>query len=237
MIYYVIIRYILSELSLRACLHISLRYPYMIQRTCCTHCLYPIKTCICSAISPLSNNSMIDIIQHPSEQKAAKNTARLVALCAANTQLWLGESATDFIHLKNQLKTQERSVCIVYPNHTAQPIGTLLTQNTLNNPKGWRFIFLDGTWKKAYKLWQLNPWLHAYPSIHLTAVSSQYHIRKAPHDHCLSTLEAVAHCLHHCEHIDVQPLYNCLHKMQASFMGFAPHKPRCNDSAKLKKIT
>lgn len=194
----------------------------MTQRAYCTHCLYPKKTCICSAISPLNNHSMIDIMQHPSEQKAAKNTARLVALCAANTQLWLGESATDFAALQTQLQQETRAIAIVYPNAHSQPITALLAQAQSPLPQSWRLVFLDGTWKKAYKLWQLNPWLHAYPSVHLEALSSQYSIRKAPSEGCLSTLEAVAHCLQHCEHIDVKPLYNCLHKMQASFMGFTP---------------
>lgn len=203
---------------------------FMAQRNYCLHCLYPLNTCLCSAVSPLNNKTVIDIIQHPSEQKAAKNTARLVALCAANTNIWLGEAKSDFAELLQQLNKETRAIYVVYPNGHSQAVEPLFLQkkeNTQTNNtqsdnayKGIRLIFLDGTWKKAYKLWLLNPWLQAYPSIHFTAVSSQYIIRKAPSTHCLSTLEAVAYCLQGFEPVDVQPLYNCLHKMQATFIAY-----------------
>ena len=200
----------------------------MAQRDYCLHCLYPLKTCLCSAVSPINNQTVIDIMQHPSEQKMAKNTARLVTLCAANTNIWPGEVQSDFIELQLQLNKEKRCIFVVYPNDNSQAIEPLFMQEKesakINNTcKGVRLIFLDGTWKKAYKLWQLNPWLQAFPSVHFTAVSSQYIIRKAPSGHCLSTLEAIAYCLQGFEHMNVQPLYNCLHKMQATFLPY--HMP------------
>lgn len=200
----------------------------MAQREYCLHCLYPLKTCLCSAVSPLNNQTVMDVMQHPSEQKMAKNTTRLVTLCAANTQVWLGEAQSDFAQLQLQLNKETRDIFVVYPNNDSQAIEPLFLQKKGNAQinsahKGVRLIFLDGTWKKAYKLWQLNPWLQAFPSVHFTAVSSQYIIRKAPGGHCLSTLEAVAYCLQGFEHINVQPLYNCLQKMQATFIPYRIH--------------
>lgn len=206
----------------------------MPQREYCSHCLYPQTTCLCHVIRPLSNRCKIDILQHPSEQKAAKNTARLVALCAQNTHIHLGETPRDFSAFHQQLNADTHAgqspPVVVYPNPHSQPLDAELKshhQDLACNGNGrlgaqhtTRFIFLDGTWKKAYKMWQLNPWLHHYPSVHLTAESGEYHIRKAPKAGCLSTLEAIALCLQHHEAIDVTPLYACLHAMQRTFLPY-----------------
>ncbi|HEY7771762.1 MAG TPA: tRNA-uridine aminocarboxypropyltransferase [Marinagarivorans sp.] len=189
----------------------------------CKRCQYPQKTCVCSAVASVNSRSAVDILQHPSEQKAAKNTARLVALCVDNARIWQGEQNASFALLRQQLSIEVRPVVVVYPSAQSQSLTTLLSEHFIhprdggNRPRAMRFLFLDGTWKKAFKLWQLNPWLQRYPSVHIESAASQYHIRKAPHAHCLSTLEAVAHCLEQTEHCNVQPLYDCLHKMMAPF--------------------
>ncbi len=81
-----------------------------------------------------------------------------------------------------------------------------------------QIILLDGTWKKAYKLWQLNTWLHTLPTLRIDDVESQYHIRKAPKAGYLSTLEAAAICLEKLEKCNTKPLYNCFNLMQKTFL-------------------
>ena len=161
----------------------------------------------------------VDILQHPSEQKAAKNTARLVTLCMPKANIWVGENAGDFSELQTQLLAETRPIAVLYPGTGSQPLETVIKQQKSSQQpaQALRLLFLDGTWKKAYKLWQLNPWLQQYPQISIEATTSQYHIRKAPKAHYLSTLEAVAICLQKAEHCNVQPLYDCLHQMQLSF--------------------
>lgn len=198
----------------------------MTQRLLCQTCSYPLRTCVCCAIAPISSLGVVDILQHPSEQKAAKNTARLVALCLAQSRIWVGEKQCDFAELQAQLAGELRPIAIVYPGTNSQPLESFIgaqtnarTESRGKNAKpiAVRFLFLDGTWKKAYKLWQLNPWLQQYPLISIEATASQYHIRKAPKEHYLSTIEAIAICLQKAEYCNVQPLYDCLHQMQLSF--------------------
>lgn len=198
----------------------------MTQRPLCQTCHYPLRTCVCCAIAPIKSLGAIDILQHPSEQKAAKNTARLVTLCLPQSRIWVGENTGDFAELQAQLHTDPRPIAIVYPGANSQPLEDFIATQTHagtkwggknTTPVAMRFLFLDGTWKKAYKLWQLNPWLQQYPLVSIEATASQYHIRKAPKEHYLSTLEAIAICLQKAEHCNVQPLYDCLHQMQLSF--------------------
>ncbi len=52
-------------------------------------------------------------------------------------------------------------------------------------------ILLDGTWKKAYKMWQLSINLQALPTVSLdNADRGNYRIRKSPKDQGVSTVEA-----------------------------------------------
>ncbi|BCD97363.1 tRNA-uridine aminocarboxypropyltransferase [Marinagarivorans cellulosilyticus] len=197
----------------------SRRNRRMTQRPHCQICLYPLSTCICCAVAPVKSMANVDILQHPSEQKAAKNTARLVTLCMPKARVWMGEQADDFTELQSQLATEARPIVVVYPAAGSLPLEAFIKQQekTQQPALALRLLFLDGTWKKAYKLWQLNPWLQQYPQISIETTTSQYHIRKAPKAHYLSTLEAVAICLQKAEHCNVQPLYDCLHQMQLSF--------------------
>lgn len=95
----------------------------------------------------------------------------------------------------------------------------IIEQSLTGSKKPTRILLLDGTWKKAYKLWQLNPWLHALPKASIENAISHYKIRKAPKEQYLSTLEAAAICLAAIEDVDVKPLYNCFTLMQQPFIN------------------
>lgn len=185
-------------------------------RTYCSQCHYPASTCICSAISTIECPIRIDILQHPSEQKAAKNTARLLKLCIPSCQIWVGESSEDFIELQMSISHSVEDCFVLYPNDASQEA----TQSTLrraaaHNP---RLIVIDGTWKKAFKIWKLNPWLHELKSLHLNNVEGNYQIRKAPKPHQLSTLESVAHCLTlYSRDINVRPLLHSFEALKKQF--------------------
>lgn len=57
-------------------------------------------------------------------------------------------------------------------------------------------IILDGTWKKAYRMFMLNYCLHKIKHIVLPAgITSLYQIRKTKKDNALSSLEACCHAL------------------------------------------
>ncbi len=59
-----------------------------------------------------------------------------------------------------------------------------------------RVILLDGTWKKAFKMWKLSTNLHALPLVKLPeTLQGDYRIRKAPSPNALSTVEAGHHII------------------------------------------
>jgi DTW domain-containing protein YfiP len=120
-----------------------------------------------------------------------------------------GETSEDFEPLIKALRLSQSPCYLIYPQPDCQfveSIGNKCQPSTL--------LFIDGSWKKSYKLLQLNPWLTKLPSISFCqADKTRYQIRKAHRDDSLSTLEAVAYCLDHLDDVDTKPLHQAFDAM------------------------
>ncbi|MFT5234785.1 MAG: DTW domain-containing protein YfiP [Shewanella sp.] len=149
------------------------------------------------------------VLQDPSEVSHAKNSVRLMALVIPETRVYVGETADDFKSLRQYLEGCNKPIYLVYPSDRSSDVAaTELDELSV-------LLFLDGTWRKAYKLLQLNPWLQDYPALHLDLESaSNYKIRKASRADSLSTLEAAAMMLKSIEPaLRIAPLTNALEAM------------------------
>ncbi|MEC4728644.1 DTW domain-containing protein [Shewanella sp. D64] len=175
----------------------------------CPKCHYPLTACLCSNIEPMSVSTELIVLQDPSEVTHAKNSVRLMALVIPETQIYVGETPDDFKSLRHYLEGCKKPIYLVYPSDISSDVaGTQFDKKVV-------LLFLDGTWRKAYKLLQLNPWLQNYPALHLDLESaSNYKIRKASRADSLSTLEAAAMMLRSIEpELKVTPLTNALEAM------------------------
>jgi len=190
----------------------------MSKRHYCANCAYPQSVCVCSAVSTQECDYQVIILQHPSEVKQAKNTVRLLQLCIKNVQVHIGESPQDFSALRLQLRDRTR-VAIIYPGEQSLSLE--------NNLPEWQqasfdtLILIDSTWRKAYKIWQLNPWLQQLSGWQFSSPPpSRYQIRKANVAHSLSTLEALAYCLELTRGTNCSALYQVFEKMQQNQLKF-----------------
>jgi len=184
----------------------------IMSRPICDLCLYPVKTCVCEAVSNVTCQTKIYVMQHPSEVKAAKNTVRLAQLCLKNLTLIVGEEPDDFKSIQN---LSVENTFLLYPDDDAIEVEHLKQSNRLPI----NLIILDGTWKKAYKLKMMNPWLSQFKTLSFASLpKNQYVIRKAKRSDSLSSLEAIAYSLEVIENANTAPLYNVLNKMMGSFM-------------------
>lgn len=184
----------------------------------CERCLRPVKQCLCASIEAVAAQTQVIILQHPSEQKHALNTARLVKLALADCQLHVGE---DFSALQPILTRQ--GSYLLFPNANAM-LANQVPEATVK-----QLIVLDGTWRKAKKILYLNPWLLTLPCLTLDSqLSSRYRLRKAPMAESLSTIEAVTYCLAALEpNHDFQPLlkpFDALIEGQIQAMGQTLYK-------------
>ena len=152
----------------------------------------------------------------------AKNTARLLTLGLQNSNICVGEKPADFVEIARNAESEPEQFWVIFPNPQSLPIETYTTSSKLVLPKN--LILLDGTWRKAKKMWLLNPWLHNLPSWHFQQPpKNQYRMRKTNIKHSLSTLEAAAYSLSCLSEFDSTNLLKLLDAMQSQIARFKPN--------------
>lgn len=178
-------------------------------RSYCPHCAYPQQSCVCSAINETGYQTQIVVLQHPSEVKHAKNTARLIALVAPETETVVGEKPEDFRAVRRKLVSNPNAV-ILFPTATSIALTESLNAAPIDT-----LIIIDGTWRKAKKIWLSNPWLHGMRVCHLNSpISSRYHIRSSRQPDGLASIEAAASALSQLGERNTDALLDALMAMQ-----------------------
>lgn len=190
-------------------------------RDYCKNCHYPLKTCVCSAIAPINNTISIIVLQHPNETHHAKNTVRLLKLSLQDISIHIGTTFDQHSVLRQSLKPAERHTLAIYPNANSKEFVSTYSDNVEDIKT---LLFIDGSWRQAYAIWQANPWLQKIPSAHFAGgYQSLYKSRKAPSDNSLSTLEAVAFSLESLTTLDCSPLYRMLKAQQQHWFRHQPY--------------
>ncbi len=173
-------------------------------RTVCKQCNRPSIACICEFVFHINNPTHVLVLQHPSEVKQTKGTVNLLSRSLENCQVIVGENFTHNVEL-NTLLANHRAV-LLYPSEKASVLssslqefnGTNLDINKVKKQLPRLLIILDGTWKKAYKMFMLSSNLQALEQVCLPeniASRGQYSIRKVAKNNALSSLEACCYAL------------------------------------------
>ena len=158
----------------------------------CLQCLKTKKACICEWITSITTDVELIILQHPTEAKRPLGTAKILSLSLANCRTFIGENFTEHNELNQLLAQDDYLHQVLFLDSESKAING----QKIDSDQKQRIILLDGTWKKAYKMWQLSTNLHGLPKVHLdTELSGNYRVRKAPKDNALSTAEAGYHVL------------------------------------------
>ena len=136
----------------------------------------------------------IVVLQHPDEASNKKATAIIAELGLQQYQRWVGEDFTGHAGLNQLLENKEGQIGVLYPAEHAQKLDEQADMAVISNIEC--LIVIDGTWRKASKIWQLNPQLHRLQALTFNeALSSEYRIRKEPEAGCLSTVESIVFAL------------------------------------------
>ena len=156
-------------------------------REYCKVCGRALKGCICKYVVPTSNQNHVTILRHFSEAKSIKGTALLLSLSLSNITLLDGEEFNKKDVIKDGMDNY-----LLFPSENARSISDELYPSEYSSTRKKNFIFLDGTWKKAYKILQVNPYLeeinHILLEVHDNSPYSQIRKQKSGG---VSTLEAV----------------------------------------------
>ena len=187
------------------------------KRLICAACRYPQSTCLCAWISPITPPINMIILQHPKEAKHAKNTVKLLTLGLKKITVLQGEKPEDWAELVQKVINQPQSYSLFYPHEQSTSVESISSpeQKAQYFPADCWVIFIDASWRKALKIWHLNPWLQQCNSWHFSnPPGNQYHIRHTKQKSSLSTLESVAYVLEHTHNINCTGLHTLLSKMQ-----------------------
>ena len=163
-------------------------------RAFCYQCHRAKVACLCGRIEKQPNQIKLVVLQHPDEASNKKATAIIAELGLQQYQRWVGEDFTGHDGLNQLLENKKGNLAVLYPSEDAEELevqSELITVHSIEV-----LIVIDATWRKAHKIWQLNPQLHQLRAITFReALSSDYRIRKEPEDGCLSTVESIVYAL------------------------------------------
>jgi DTW domain-containing protein YfiP len=205
-------------------------------RVLCQQCQRPEKACICAFMVSVDNHIPVIVLQHPSEVNQSKGTVSLLQQSLTNCEVIVGESFEQCQQLTQSLTQYSENIVLLYPSEQAETLSFLGKNSTELKKLGEVndnvsdeikcIIILDGTWKKAYRMYMLTPCLHEIRHIALPeGITSLYQIRKTKKENALSSLEACCHALARLENKPdkYQPLLNSFVNFNQFQHAFTKH--------------
>jgi DTW domain-containing protein len=164
-------------------------------RAICARCRRPESVCYCAHLVSLPTRTRVVLLQHPRERHVPIGTARLAHLCLPGSELFVGVDFDDDRQVRAALAGPDgggagRPTYLLYPGPHAVDLADVEPAAPIT------LVVVDGTWWQARKLLRRNAMLAALPQIRFTPPApSNYRIRREPADHCVATVEALAHVL------------------------------------------
>ncbi|MBI5259396.1 MAG: DTW domain-containing protein [Burkholderiales bacterium] len=163
------------------------------RRAACPRCLRPQATCLCALARPTAHRTEVLVLQHPQEQRQAKNSVALLRLSLAHCEVIVGERFTPGA-LQALLQRPGHDTRLLYPDVPAAP-APAAPGPTAGAPL--RLVVIDATWRKSLRMLLEHPALAALPRLSLAAPApTRYRaIRAARRADQVSTLEATLQAL------------------------------------------
>lgn len=162
-------------------------------RATCARCLRPQATCLCALARPTAHHTEVLVLQHPQEQRQAKNSVALLRLSLAHCEVVVGERFTPAA-LQALLHRPGRDTRLLYPDVPAAPAPPA---QAMTAGMSLRLVVIDATWRKSLRMLLEHPALAALPRLSLDAPApTRYRaIRAARRADQVSTLEATVQAL------------------------------------------
>jgi DTW domain-containing protein YfiP len=154
--------------------------------------LRPLATCLCALARLTAHRTEVLVIQHPQEQRQAKNSVALLRLSLAHCEVVVGERFAPRA-LQALLQRPGRDTRLLYPDVPAAPAPPAPETTGASL----RLVVLDATWRKSLRMLLEHPALAALPRLSLdTPAPTRYRaIRAARRADQVSTLEATVQAL------------------------------------------
>jgi DTW domain-containing protein YfiP len=157
--------------------------------------------CLCAEIPRFELATRVVVVMHRKEASRTSNTGRLACLALANSEIRM-RGGSEILAVDDLLSDTRYSPALLYPTEEAE----VLNANAIAKFKRPLLLFVpDGNWRQASKVSIREKSLREIPRYKLPqGLPSRYRLRRSPHPHHLSTIEAIARALGCCEGPEVQ---------------------------------
>jgi DTW domain-containing protein YfiP len=186
-------------------------------------------------VRPTAHRTEVLVLQHPKEQRQAKNSVALLRLSLAHCELAVGDRFTPAA-LHALLHRPGRHARLLYPDVPAAPAPPSAPPVVADVPL--RLVVLDATWRKSLRMLLEHPALAALPRLSLDAPEpTRYRaIRAARRADQVSTLEATVQALAMLEGpaFDPEPLLDAFGRFVAD-VAARQHPPAANAPARVRQ--
>nr|WP_194710099.1 DTW domain-containing protein [Pseudoalteromonas sp. S16_S37] len=156
----------------------------------CEACLLAQSLCICDGIKVADDcQSAVCLLMYHNESFKPSNTGRLIADIIPDNHAFRWDRTEPDAALIELLNNPIYQPIVVFPADNVEP-ERVITQVTRLSNKVPLYLFLDGTWREAKKMFRKSPYLDSLPVLSVSPESlSDYKLRVAPHAHQLGTAE------------------------------------------------
>jgi len=151
-------------------------------RASCPKCQRLMLHCICELVTPITARTLLTLVQYPGEELHPLGTAALVEHC-------LGCPLIRTEQLLSRPQSWPDDTALLFPADDAKCLSSLVKPPS-------HLVVIDGTWRKALRLYEQSPALKSLPTVALPqGTVSRYRLRRSRKQGALSTVEAISRAL------------------------------------------
>jgi DTW domain-containing protein len=166
----------------------------------CARCRIYRPLCLCGDIVPLFLDTRVTLYMHWRERLRATNTGWLACLALPNSEIRLRGAREQELCLAEAVPL--KNAILLFPSQDAVE---LTPEWLARQHRPVTLVVADGSWNQAKKVPYRESGLAGIPNVKLpVGAPSCYRLRRSPHVHYLSTLEAIARALGVIEGREVQ---------------------------------
>ncbi len=166
----------------------------------CARCRIYRPLCLCGDIVPLNLDTRVTLYMHWRERLRATNTGWLACLALPNSEIRLRGAREQILRPADAAPL--KNAVLLFPSKDAVE---LTSEWLARQQRPVTLVVADGSWNQAKKVPYRESGLTGIPIVKLpVGAPSCYRLRRSPHAHNLSTLEAIARALGIIEGREVQ---------------------------------
>ncbi len=159
----------------------------------CELCLLPQQHCLCADKPMQGGRCAVIMLMAKGEYYKPSNTGRLIADVIAENYAFKWHRTMPQPELIALLDDPTYKPYVIFPHQYATPARRVSGVEDTKTPL---FIFLDGTWREAKRMFTKSAYLQGLPVLGVQPdFHSNYRLREAAHDYQLSTAEVAIEVL------------------------------------------